>query len=101
MILNIRLNLFLGVTGNLTRLKYLDLSYNKLYDLSSEKELFELPKNISEIYLAKNLLTDLPLKNIKNATQLRTLDIRNNHFEEFAPDLTNMVIKGVDIFFEG
>lgn len=92
---------FWGVIGNLTGLKYLDLSFNKLYDLSSEKELFELPKNISEIYLADNVLTDLPWKNFKNSTQLKLLDITNNHFEEFGPNLTKMVIKGVDVYFEG
>lgn len=82
-------------------LKVLDLSHNKLYDLQSEKDFFILPKNITELYLSDNVLSDLPWKNIRNATQLKLLDMRNNHFEEFGADLTMLVKKGVDVYFEG
>lgn len=92
---------FLGVIGNLTMLKSLDLSYNKLHDLNSEVDFFQLPENISEIYLTKNVLSNLPWKNVRNATQLKLLDIRDNHFEEFGQELTEMVKRNVDVYFEG
>ncbi|KAH1014820.1 hypothetical protein HUJ05_012645 [Dendroctonus ponderosae] len=41
-----------GVIGNLTSAKLLDLSYNKLHDLTSDPDFFRLPPNISSLLLA-------------------------------------------------
>lgn len=93
--------MFPGVLGNITRLRVLDISHNKLEDLTSEPGLFTLPKNMSEIYLSHNNLRDLPWKNVKAASGLTTLDIAYNNFEMFGKELTEMVVKDVSVFFEG
>ncbi|CAG9813618.1 unnamed protein product [Phaedon cochleariae] len=90
-----------GVIGNITSLKSLDLSNNKLYDLTSDEEYFRLPESISEIYLANNLLEELPWKHFKKANQMSKLDLRNNLFENFVPELVDLVKKKVDVYFEG
>ncbi|KAJ8958595.1 hypothetical protein NQ318_016316 [Aromia moschata] len=90
-----------GVIGNLTRLVSLDISHNKLYDLTSDKEVFRLPQNISKIYLSNNQLNNLPWKHLMNVSHLSLLDIRYNLFSNFGPELTEMVVKGTDVYFEG
>ncbi|KAL3286626.1 hypothetical protein HHI36_001125 [Cryptolaemus montrouzieri] len=82
-----------GVIGNLTRLSILDLSNNKLSDLTSDKEFFKLPPNASEVYLSDNRLGNLPWKYIANATNLRVLDLRRNNFNIINKDVTNMIMK--------
>ncbi|CAH0550427.1 unnamed protein product [Brassicogethes aeneus] len=90
------------VMGNLTRLKVLDMSYNKLYDLTSERDFFRLPANLTELYLSHNQLPDLPWPHLMNASHISVLDVRDNLFNEFGPDLTNMVVaRGTDVYFEG
>lgn len=79
----------------------LDISHNKLEDLISEPGLFRLPENMSEIYLKHNNLRDLPWKNLKAAKQLTILDIAYNNFNMFGPELTEMVVKNISVFFEG
>lgn len=92
---------FVGVLGNITHLRVLDISHNKLKDLNSEPGLFRLPENMSEIYLSHNNLRELPWKNIKAATELKTLDVAYNNFNEFSKELTAMVLKNVSVLFEG
>lgn len=87
--------------GNITSLRVLDISHNKLEDLTSEPGLFTLPQNMSEIYLSHNNLRDLPWKNLQAATQMTVLDIAHNNFDAFARELTEMVVKNISVFFEG
>lgn len=79
----------------------IDLSHNQLNDLSSEKEFFRLPENITEIYLSNNQLSDLYWNNFKNVSNLSALDLSYNNFERFGPALTAMVVKGTNVYFEG
>ncbi|XP_044746672.1 chaoptin [Coccinella septempunctata] len=89
------------VIGNLTRLSVLDLSNNKLADLTSDKDFFKLPSNISEIYLSDNRLGNLPWKYLTNLTNLQVLDLRRNNFNTINRDLTHMITRDVSVFFEG
>lgn len=90
-----------GVIGNLTRLRSIDLSHNKLEDVASDNETFRLPVNVSEIYLSNNFISTLPWEHLKNLTHLDLLDIRNNLFDGFGPDLMGMLNNGSEIYFEG
>lgn len=78
----------------------MDLSYNKIEDVSSDSA-FNLPKSVTEVILSNNILHDLPWKKFKNVTKLNLLDIRDNFFESFGPELMEMVLKDTDIYFEG
>lgn len=87
---------FIGVIGNLTRLELLDLSYNKLHDLTSDLDFFKLPENISTVILAGNELTELPWKNFKNLTKLKVLDLKENQLNKIAQEAVEMVIGNQD-----
>ncbi|XP_045461578.1 protein artichoke [Harmonia axyridis] len=89
------------VIGNLTKLSVLDLSNNKLADLTTDKEIFKLPPNLTELYLADNRLGNLPWKTLTNLTQLEVLDLRRNNFNTINRDLTHIITKNVSVFFEG
>ncbi|KAF2906149.1 hypothetical protein ILUMI_00029 [Ignelater luminosus] len=89
------------VLGNLTRLKSLDLSYNTLEDLTSDKEVFILPSNLSELYLANNQLRTLPWNELKKPANISLLDLRNNNFDSFGQQLISMVNNKTAIYFEG
>lgn len=90
-----------GVIGNLTSLQTIDLSYNKLHDITTDQEFFRLPKNITEIYLSNNQLHDLPTEHLINADQLSILDVTHNNIDIFQQNLTKLVTNGTEIHFEG
>ncbi|XP_030759456.1 protein artichoke [Sitophilus oryzae] len=90
-----------SVIGNLTRLRTLDLSYNKLHDITSDVEFFRLPKNVSTLFLAMNELTELPWNHIKNVSKMDYLDVSNNQLQNIVPEMTEMIIKGAKVNFEG
>jgi Leucine-rich repeat (LRR) protein len=79
----------------------LDLSHNRIEDLTSDKEFFRLPKGVTEVRLGNNALHELPWEHVKNVTRLEVLDIRNNLFDGFGPELTELVVKGTNVYFEG
>ena len=79
----------------------LDLSYNRIEDLSTDVEFFRLPLSVTEVRLGSNVLHELPWKHLNNVTKLSLLDISNNLFDGFSPELMNLVVKGTDVYFEG
>lgn len=97
----INANFVSGVIGNLTNLKVLDMSYNNLESLQAEDGIFNLPANITEIYLSHNRLDSLPEKKLKNASMLSVLDVSYNKLERLSAILTEMVVKNSTVIFEG
>ncbi|XP_052754285.1 chaoptin isoform X2 [Galleria mellonella] len=93
-----------NVLGNLTSLEVLDLSNNDLNSLisrSSERN-FALPENITELYLQNNMLDDLPIDRLVNATRLHILNVRNNQLTTLDPYLVRKIrSEGLQVFFEG
>lgn len=85
----------------MTSLKSLDLSHNKLEDISSDNETFRLPKNITEIYLSNNILNTLPWGHFENASNLKLIDISYNNFDSFANVLTKIMYNDGKIDFIG
>ncbi|GJQ76084.1 hypothetical protein Trydic_g1836 [Trypoxylus dichotomus] len=88
------------VIGNLTRLRILDMSNNKIESLD-EEYVFKLPENVSELYFSDNVLKDLPWDEFKNVSDLKVLDLRYNNFESIGGPLNEMIVKDVDVYLEG
>lgn len=93
-----------SVIGNLTQLQVLDMSNNKLEDLISDREVFRIPANLSELYLAGNQLATLPWSHLTNTTgpTLQILDVSHNVFETFSPELTGLAVGNTSkVLFDG
>ncbi|XP_049882964.1 chaoptin [Pectinophora gossypiella] len=93
-----------NVLGNLTSLEVLDLSNNKLKDLISRTSdlKFNLPENLTHLYLQNNILQTLPIDNLSKAKRLKILDIRNNQLTTFDPALVRKVLlEGTTVYYEG
>ncbi|CAH2237876.1 jg4888 [Pararge aegeria aegeria] len=82
-----------NVLGNLTSLEVLDVSNNQLKDLVSRTSdtKFNLPENITEIYLQNNTLEKLPTENLGKSNHLKVLDLRNNLLTSFYPELVKKI----------
>ncbi|XP_075166758.1 insulin like growth factor binding protein acid labile subunit convoluted [Haematobia irritans] len=90
-----------GVLGNFTRLRYLDLSYNELSNLQSEPHLFDLPKNLTEIYLQNNQIYKLPFVKFLKEEKFSSIDLSNNSLTEFPLSLVWNMRNGTDVRFQG
>ncbi|XP_048523505.1 protein artichoke [Dendroctonus ponderosae] len=90
-----------GVIGNLTSAKLLDLSYNKLHDLTSDPDFFRLPPNISSLLLAGNELTELPWPHLKNVSHLKLVDLKDNLLDQIAQNASDLIMSGTEIAYEG
>ncbi|XP_023949100.1 chaoptin [Bicyclus anynana] len=82
-----------NVLGNLTSLEILDLSNNQLKDLVSRTSdtTFNLPENLTEMYLQNNTLEKLPIDTIVKSNRLKVLDVRNNLLTSFYPELVKKI----------
>ena len=83
---NINYKKFYDLIINLKKLKYLDLSYNQIIDISALKDL----TNLNTLYLDGNQISDISA--LKDLTNLNTLDLRNNQISDISTleDLTNL-----------
>ncbi|XP_073844733.1 insulin like growth factor binding protein acid labile subunit convoluted [Musca autumnalis] len=91
-----------GVLGNFTRLQYLDLSNNEISNLQSEPHLFDLPKNLTEIYLQNNQIYRLPFAQfLRKEEQFKIIDLRNNSLTEFPLSLVWNLRNGTDVRYQG
>ncbi|KAL0859010.1 hypothetical protein ABMA27_010865 [Loxostege sticticalis] len=92
------------VLGNLSSLEVLDLSHNNLDDLVSRtsEAKFNLPENITELYLSNNVLLTLPIDSIARSKRLQVLDVRNNRLDSFEPTLVKGIKAGsLSVLYEG
>ncbi|XP_045529109.1 chaoptin isoform X1 [Pieris brassicae] len=91
-----------NVLGNFTSLEVLDVSNNQLKDLVSRTadSKFQLPQNITHLYLQNNSLAVLPIDNIAKAQNLRVLDVRHNVLTSFYPELMKFIEHGLEVYFE-
>lgn len=70
------------VIGNLTALQTLDLSYNDLNDIS-DRDIFTLPLNLTNLHLSNNHLSHVPLDKILPLPNLKVLDVEDNEIGVF------------------
>ncbi|XP_031358980.1 chondroadherin-like protein [Photinus pyralis] len=89
------------VLGNLTSLRTLDLSFNLLEDITSDPDVFILPKSISEINLSHNMLNELPWREVIKVENLTTLDLQHNNFTVFTKEMNTLVNNKTRILLKG
>lgn len=70
------------VIGNLTALRTLDLSYNDISDIS-DRDVFTLPLNLTNLLLSNNHLSHVPLDKILPLPNLKILDVEDNEIGVF------------------
>ncbi|XP_045457694.1 chaoptin [Melitaea cinxia] len=92
-----------NVLGNLTSLEVIDLSNNQLTDLVSRTSdtPFNLPDNITHMYLQNNTFQVLPVESLVKAKRLKVLDVRSNLLSSFYPEIVKMIRDyNLDVYFE-
>jgi len=90
------------VLGNMTSLKVLDLSYNKLQDGAVRNDRWGAPlRNLTFLSLAHNKLYNIPSKYFAKFTNLKVLDVRGNDLIHFYPVFSKLIIGGLDVRYEG
>ncbi|XP_028981871.1 uncharacterized protein LOC107036999 [Diachasma alloeum] len=88
------------VIGNMTSVHTLDLSYNDLSDIS-ERDVFAAPDNLTNLHLANNHFTSLPMKKITAMPKLKLLDIENNEFSDFDLTFMKLINNDTELRYEG
>lgn len=89
------------VLGNMTSLMHIDLSHNDLHDLTEDPYTFNLPPNVTNLYLQNNNIIKIPINKILNLTHLDVLNLENNNFEHMHPELVKLIAEGRQIQYAG
>lgn len=79
-------------------LNVLDLSFN---NLESIKNIGNMPKNLSLLFMSNNKLTQLTKEIINFVPNLKLLNLENNQFNNFPAALGKVISKGPTILFKG
>lgn len=91
------------VLGNLTQLEVLDLSNNRLTNLNDPDHPFELPENITKLYLQNNEIYRLNYDKIlaARARKLSEINLENNQLINLNKSLIDEIKKGLSVRFQG
>lgn len=89
------------VTGNLTALEVLDLSNNKLTNLNDPDAPFNLPENLTNLYLQNNGIFRIDYEKIEALKNLKEVNLENNQLLHLNKSLIDAVKRGISVQFEG
>lgn len=89
------------VIGNLTALEVLDLSNNKLTNLNDPEAPFDLPENITNLYLQNNEIFRIDYEKIVQLKNLKEVNFENNELLHLNKSLIDAVKRNVSVRFEG
>jgi len=89
------------VLGNLTSLEILDLSNNKLSNLHEAEAPFNLPENLTELYLQNNQLFRVDYDKITKLKNIKEVNLVNNDLMTLNKTLIDAIKNGVSIHFAG
>ncbi|XP_037955077.1 chondroadherin-like protein [Teleopsis dalmanni] len=89
-----------GVLANFTELQSIDLSYNKLTNLMSEPNIFNIPKNLSKIYLQNNEIYRLPFEKFIKEPRMEEINLKSNQLTEFPSTLVRLLKNNTRVLFD-
>jgi Leucine-rich repeat (LRR) protein len=85
----------------LTALEVLDLSNNKLTNLNDPEAPFDLPENITNLYLQNNGIFRLDSTKIANLKNLKEVNFENNELLYLNKSLIDAIMRNVSVKFAG
>lgn len=89
------------VIGNLSALEVLDLSDNKLTNLNDPDAPFDLPENVTELYLQNNEIFKLDYRKITKLKNIKEINLANNQLMHLNKTLIDAIKSNVSVHFEG
>lgn len=89
------------VTGNLTALEVLDLSNNKLTNLNDPEAPFNLPANITQLYLQNNEIFKIDYEKMTSLKNIQEINLENNQLKHLNKSLIEAIKTGVSVMFSG
>jgi Leucine rich repeat len=89
------------VVGNLTALEVFDLSNNQLMNLNDLDAPFNLPENITHLYLQNNEIFKLNYTAITSLKNIREVNLENNQLAHLNKSLIDIIKQGVSVHFGG
>jgi Leucine-rich repeat (LRR) protein len=89
------------VVGNLTALEVFDLSHNQLMNLNEPDAPFNLPENITHLYLQNNEIFKINYTKITSLKNLQELNVEGNQLAHMNKSLIDLIKQGVSVHFAG
>jgi Leucine-rich repeat (LRR) protein len=89
------------VLGNITSLENLDLSGNKLTNIDDPENPFDLPENITNLYLQDNAIYRINYDYILSLKNLKELNLENNQLIHLNKSLIEEIKRGLSVKFIG
>jgi hypothetical protein len=89
------------VVGNLTALEILDLSNNRIGSLDEPEAPFNLPENITHLYLQNNQISLINYTKITSLRNIQEVNFENNLLWHLNKTLIDAIKSGVSIKFSG
>lgn len=89
------------VVGNLSSLEILDLSNNKLTNLYEPDAPFDLPENMTHLFLQNNELFRLDYDKITSLKNIKEINLENNQLMHLNKTLIDSIKAGVSVKFAG
>lgn len=89
------------VVGNLTSLEVLDLSNNKLMNLNDPEAPFNLPENITQLYLQNNEIFKIDYGKMTRLKNIKEINLENNQMKYLNKTMIEAIKNGVSVMFHG
>lgn len=89
------------VVGNLTSLEVLDLRNNKLTNLDDPDAPFNLPENITHLYLQNNEIFKMNYTKATSLKNIQEIDLENNQLMHLNMSMIDAIKAGVSVKFAG
>jgi Leucine-rich repeat (LRR) protein len=89
------------VVGNLSALEVLDLSNNKLTNLNDPDAPFNLPENITHLYLQNNEIFKMNYTKATSLMNIKEINVENNQLMHLNSSMITAIKSGISVKFAG